>query len=202
MTSSVDPGPADRLGVLPAPGGLRLVQDLLNSAAVDAFAVPDLLAGPGAAEDWCTASVDAWARAVGRPRPALALGDDDLPVLRDVRHRVRAWLGGEGVDLPSTTVVLQARGGGEVAYAPAGSGADGVWGLVAAELLLAERDGTLERLRTCANPACGAAFYDRSRNGSRVWHDVRTCGNVANLRASRARRRAEGGDAGSPAPAR
>jgi predicted RNA-binding Zn ribbon-like protein len=40
---------------------------------------------------------------------------------------------------------------------------------------------------------CPCAFYDRSRNNSRVWHDVRTCGNVANLRASRARRRAAAG---------
>ncbi|GMA87986.1 hypothetical protein GCM10025868_32360 [Angustibacter aerolatus] len=42
----------------------------------------------------------------------------------------------------------------------------------------------------CANPECGAAFYDGSPNASRRWHDVRTCGNVANLRASRARRAA------------
>ncbi|WIX82772.1 CGNR zinc finger domain-containing protein [Amycolatopsis carbonis] len=27
------------------------------------------------------------------------------------------------------------------------------------------------------------------RNNSRVWHDVKVCGNIANLRASRARRR-------------
>ena len=39
----------------------------------------------------------------------------------------------------------------------------------------------------------GFAFYDRSRNNGRVWHDVHTCGNVANLRASRARRRAGAG---------
>ena len=35
-----------------------------------------------------------------------------------------------------------------------------------------------------------AAFYDESRNSSRVWHDVKVCGNPVNARASRARRRA------------
>ncbi len=64
--------------------------------------------------------------------------------------------------------------------------ASAVWG----EVLLAQRDGRWERLKVCRNPVCPCAFYDRSRNNSRVWHDVRTCGNVANLRASRARRRA------------
>ncbi|MFF1285457.1 CGNR zinc finger domain-containing protein [Streptomyces sp. NPDC058299] len=43
-------------------------------------------------------------------------------------------------------------------------------------------------MKTCRNPACGEAFYDRSRNGTRVWHDMKTCGNALNLRASRARR--------------
>jgi predicted RNA-binding Zn ribbon-like protein len=34
---------------------------------------------------------------------------------------------------------------------------------------------------------CSAAFFDRSRNNSRVWHDVNVCGNLANLHAHRAR---------------
>jgi predicted RNA-binding Zn ribbon-like protein len=44
----------------------------------------------------------------------------------------------------------------------------------------------------CRNPRCRVAFYDRSRNNSGVWHDVRTCGNAANLRAHRERQRAAG----------
>ncbi|MGV9881539.1 CGNR zinc finger domain-containing protein [Streptomyces sp. NPDC003006] len=47
------------------------------------------------------------------------------------------------------------------------------------------------RLKTCRNPLCRVAFYDRSRNNSGVWHDVKTCGNAANLRAYRARRRGQ-----------
>jgi predicted RNA-binding Zn ribbon-like protein len=44
-------------------------------------------------------------------------------------------------------------------------------------------------MRLCRNPTCRAAFYDRSKNNSAVWHDVKACGNAINLRASRARRR-------------
>jgi predicted RNA-binding Zn ribbon-like protein len=58
-----------------------------------------------------------------------------------------------------------------------------------AEVLLAQRAGTWARLKLCREPACASAFYDMSRNNSGVWHDVRVCGNAANLRASRLRRK-------------
>lgn len=45
------------------------------------------------------------------------------------------------------------------------------------------------RLKQCHNPDCRSTFYDRSKNTSGVWHSVKVCGNAANLRASRARRR-------------
>jgi predicted RNA-binding Zn ribbon-like protein len=49
--------------------------------------------------------------------------------------------------------------------------------------------GTWMRLKLCHNPPCASAFHDRSKNNGGVWHDVKTCGNAVNLRASRARRR-------------
>ena len=97
---------------------------------------------------------------------------------------------GEGVPRPVPTDAGGRRRPGAVRLQPTGTGvrwlASAVWG----EVLLAQRDGRWDRLKVCRNPLCPCAFYDRSRNNSRVWHDVRTCGNVANLRASRARRRA------------
>ena len=57
------------------------------------------------------------------------------------------------------------------------------------EVMEAQRVDTWRRLKTCREPLCRAAFYDRSRNNSRVWHDVHTCGNAVNLRAHRARQR-------------
>lgn len=43
------------------------------------------------------------------------------------------------------------------------------------------------RLRTCANPDCGWLFIDHSRNHSRVWCDMGSCGSRAKM--SRYRRR-------------
>ena len=57
------------------------------------------------------------------------------------------------------------------------------------EALLAQQAGTWSRLKLCHNAQCRTAFYDTSRNNSGVWHDVSTCGNSANLRAFRERRR-------------
>ena len=78
---------------------------------------------------------------------------------------------------------------GEVLLTPAGSGwrwlASALWG----EILLGQQAGTWRRIKRCHNHQCGSTFYDRSKNNSGVWHNVKTCGNAANLRASRARRR-------------
>ena len=57
-----------------------------------------------------------------------------------------------------------------------------------AQVFLAQMAGTWKRLKLCHNPPCASAFYDRSKNNSGVWHDVKMCGNAVNLRASRARR--------------
>jgi predicted RNA-binding Zn ribbon-like protein len=77
---------------------------------------------------------------------------------------------------------------GTAGLAPSSDGVAGLRG----RLLLAIRDaqvtGAWRRLKVCRNPECRVAFWDSSRNSSAVWHDVRTCGNVANLRNSRARR--------------
>jgi predicted RNA-binding Zn ribbon-like protein len=80
---------------------------------------------------------------------------------------------------------------GNVRLAPAAAGSWGEWleSAVWAETLLAQLDGTWNRLKLCREPACRSAFYDISRNNSGVWHDVRSCGNAANLRASRARKK-------------
>jgi hypothetical protein len=170
----------DRFGLDPAPGGLILVQDLVNTALLDeAVGVPDLLATVEDAQRWLDAVL---------PESGIALADRDLPRLRALREAVRAvLLDRDAAPVPSQTIELELRDG-EVAYRAAGSGWRAVAALVHVELLLAQRSGALARLSSCANPACGAAFYDRTRNGSRVWHDARTCGNVMNLRASRARR--------------
>jgi predicted RNA-binding Zn ribbon-like protein len=176
-----------RLGLDAAPGGLLLVQDLVNTSLIDpAMGLPDLLLDVDDAQAWLDAVLATWHD--GASPPAVTLTDGDLPRLRALREAVRALLlGGEVTPVPSQIVELELRDGVVGYRAPAG-GWRAVAALVHVELLLAQHTGALERFRSCANPACGAAFYDRTRNGSRVWHDAKTCGNVMNLRASRARR--------------
>jgi predicted RNA-binding Zn ribbon-like protein len=45
----------------------------------------------------------------------------------------------------------------------------------------------LERVRECANHDCGWLFLDLSRNRSRKWCDMSSCGNRAKVRRFRER---------------
>jgi predicted RNA-binding Zn ribbon-like protein len=47
----------------------------------------------------------------------------------------------------------------------------------------------LPQVRECANDECNWLFVDRSRNHSRQWCDMSSCGNVAKVRRYRARKR-------------
>lgn len=174
-------------GLALAPGGLFVAQELLNSG-LPAAPERDPLHTLEATSAWLSATLREWAARTGQAPPTLSVDEADLPRLRRARERLRAWLAGEAPPGAHARVQLGLGADRRVSYAPGGSGAAGLEALVAVELLLAERTGTAARLKVCANPDCGAAFYDGSPNSSRRWHDVRTCGNVANLRASRARR--------------
>jgi predicted RNA-binding Zn ribbon-like protein len=48
-----------------------------------------------------------------------------------------------------------------------------------------------KRIRRCPGEACGVIFIDRSKNGSRIWCDMSTCGNRAKARNRRQRLRCE-----------
>jgi hypothetical protein len=167
----------ERYGLAPAEAGLALAQELINTKAAGGRA--DLLADPAAAGEW--------GRALGMP-----LTGRDLPRLRALRAAVAAAAGGPPArGRPAGTAGLRLDPAtGLVELEPRGTGARSIAAEVLTGILLAQRDGSWARLKLCRKPACAVAFYDRSRNNSGAWHDVRTCGNQANLRASRARRRA------------
>jgi predicted RNA-binding Zn ribbon-like protein len=80
---------------------------------------------------------------------------------------------------------------GSVRLQPQQTGQQALVMLVLAALFEGQQAGTRRRLKTCRNPRCRVAFYDRSRNASGVWHSVRICGNAINLRAHRERRRGQ-----------
>ena len=187
-----------RFGLAPALGGLRFVQDLVNTSLAAPSARPDLLAGLGTARAWLTQALGEWSAAAGWPAPVIDLDESDLPALRDhrelLRESLRAAPGAPGpAPGPSreitAKVLLSVTADGGVRYEPLESGWRAVQALTSAETLLSRAAGTWPRLKTCAYQPCGACFYDSSPNRVRVWHDTKVCGNIINLRASRARKR-------------
>ena len=173
-----------------APGGIGLVQDFLNTVGIQEYG-PDLLTDSAFAQAWATDAVGTWSRLRVDAEPP-ALNDADLPKLRALRDTVAQMLAGQqpdgrGVGGVSTSFAVS--GAGEVQLVPAGSGwrwlASALWG----EILLSQQADTWRRLKQCHRHGCDSTFYDRSKNNSGVWHNVKTCGNAENLRASRARRR-------------
>ncbi|MGB8386360.1 CGNR zinc finger domain-containing protein [Mycobacterium sp.] len=180
-----------RYGITPAPGGLGLVQDFLNTVAIEGYG-PDLLDDIALAGAWVADAVQTWSTSRGLDLQPPALDEADLAKLRAVRATIAKLVANEaspglGTGAISASFVLSDTG--EVRLDPTGSGwrwlASALWG----EILLSQQAGTWRRIKRCHNHHCGSTFYDRSKNNSGVWHDVKTCGNAANLRASRARRR-------------
>jgi predicted RNA-binding Zn ribbon-like protein len=45
------------------------------------------------------------------------------------------------------------------------------------------RSMKVERLRKCKNPNCSLLFYDVSKNNTRSWCDMKSCGNIMKARA-------------------
>jgi hypothetical protein len=182
---------SQRYELAPAPGGLGLVQDFLNTTGIEGYG-PDLLDNAAVAGDWADSAVRTWSSVRGLEVQAPPLGDADVAKLRALRDTIAGLVTGEpqterGTGAASASLTLSETG--EVRLEPAGIGwrwlASAVWG----EILLSQRDDTWRRIKQCHNPRCASTFFDRSKNNSGVWHDVKTCGNAANLRAWRARRR-------------
>ena|ERR1700760_1607793 len=173
-----------------APDELRLTQELANTAGVPTAADGrDLLADPVVAQAWLDPLLADWGERHGVTPPRAELTGRSLRSLRQLRDRVRALLRGEPDAAPIATAVDVAVTASGSALAPRGDGPAWLTGAVAIELHLAELSGQRRRLKLCRNERCGVAFHDRSKNNSRAWHDVSTCGNKANVQAYRDRKK-------------
>jgi hypothetical protein len=173
-----------------APGGLALVQGLLNTRAT-ASGAEDLLDESSTAQAWLQNGLKEWAELTGSQLVEQQVGPRALVELRALRDRVRSYLAGDRVDARiDQPITVVSTADGTLRTQPTGAGIRWVESAIWGAVLMAQDRDTLRRLKLCRNEACGSAFYDRSKNNSGVWHDVHICGNAANLRASRARRRA------------
>jgi hypothetical protein len=178
-----------RYAPISAPGGLALVQGLLNTNAT-ASGAPDLLATVETAQGWLDTGLPEWAARTGSIAPTILLSPNLLGQLRALRDRVRHFIGGERADIQlDIAMSIIAGPDGKLRTRPTGDGIEWIESAVWGAILLAQTVDTLRRLKLCRNRLCGSAFYDRSKPNNGVWHDVHVCGNSANLRASRARRK-------------
>ena len=115
------------------------------------------------------------ARAAGQPLPREALEH-----LNDVIRRTAAWrrlAADEETDYRDICCLWDFRD------APAAA-ALGPVAWKAAELL---ELGELDRLKACPGENCGWLFLDTSKNRSRQWCSMRTCGNAAKVKRFRQR---------------
>jgi hypothetical protein len=192
-----------------APGGLGLVQDLLNTIASGVPQQPDLLADLKSAQTWVNIATARLSAATGQPVPAVVLDDPGLQELRAFRDELHDEVAARGHAVPepgdavprptgtgpavprTASATLRLGEDGSVHVEPRGTGWQLLISLVLAALFEAQWADTRRRIKTCRNPRCRVAFYDRSRNNSGVWHSVRICGYPANLRAHRARQRGQ-----------
>ncbi|HUY96274.1 MAG TPA: CGNR zinc finger domain-containing protein [Verrucomicrobiae bacterium] len=175
-----------------APGRLRLVQDLVNTADLETG--EDQLASETGLLTWLAA----WG--IAPPGP---VGPADLAEARDLREALRELLlanGGSGSGAAAAASLgriarrapLRAVVGptGAVDLLPAGAGVVGLAALVLACVHEAQVQGIWTRLKACPASDCRYAFYDHSRNRSGTWCTMRVCGSRAKARAYQGRLRA------------
>jgi predicted RNA-binding Zn ribbon-like protein len=187
-------------GETPAP--LRLVEDFLNTHSVEL--ATDELATPDALGEWLRgrgllpggAGVDA-----GDLRRAVRLREGVRALVAADRGELPATPGpGDGLDPGAladldglarqlTLVVDVTHGPPHLAPAPAAGTADAALAAVLAAIAESVADGSWSRFKVCREPGCRWAYYDHSRNRSRAWCSMETCGNRAKARAFRSRAR-------------
>lgn len=115
-----------------------------------------------------------------------ALASDGQPDRRDIDGLNHELAG----SLASLRIVRRGRGFA-LDFPDTDRGLDGVLLVVvrsAAELLASS---SVERVRQCDAPDCSWLFLDESRNRSRRWCDMSSCGNRAKARRHYARRRGD-----------
>ena len=176
----------------PAPEPLTRVQALINT--IDLESGTDRLAHAADAQPWLAAQ--------GLSAPDRLPTAEELTAIRQAREALRAMVvHNAGGPAPTAAELAPLRRVADEATARVRLGDDGTVqvdpvGETLADRLLtlllvvadAQRDGTWEHLKACANEDCRWAFYDLSRNHRGTWCEMATCGNKLKNREFRARR--------------
>lgn len=176
-----------------APGGLRLIQALVNT--LNGHDLADLIATPADAAGWLTAA--------GLLPAGGTVTSSEQGALVELRESIRAVLeshahpGGDPgaaagrltMALLPCRLIVTADPAGTVRLASADQHplARAV-GAVAIAIAESAAEGTWARLKSCPGNRCGWAFYDRSPAGRSQWCSMQLCGARAKMRAYRSRR--------------
>ncbi|WP_326697867.1 CGNR zinc finger domain-containing protein [Streptomyces sp. NBC_01754] len=163
-----------------APGGLALIEELVN-----------------------TLNVETGVDTLGTPegRAAFGLTEDGVSDARELREALRtaclAHAGHrppEGSPAPPLDRLLAGAplrvtvdAGGTAALVPVAEPA-GLLARVASAVAAGAADGTWVRLKACEAQDCRWAYYDRSPAGRRRWCSMSVCGARAKMRTYRAKR--------------
>ncbi len=169
-----------------APGALELVRRFVNTAELPSG--PDELASLENARAWCLS------HGLAPPKDAT-----HLEFLREFRETLRDLLfanNGEG-DAPNAwerlrpflastrlSLAVSPERGLELSPEDKGPIASLLATVYESQLL-----GTWNRLRACRKLSCRFAYYDRTKNASRAWCSMATCGNQAKAQRRRQRER-------------
>jgi predicted RNA-binding Zn ribbon-like protein len=146
------------------------------------------------------AGLAAWMAERELAAPGAEVTDDDLALVRHVRAALRSLFAAhsDGMVDDRTRATLErvtaeapllvtVAADSTIALRPGGTGVRAGLARLVALLYRAAIDGTLPRYKTCKK--CGFAFYDESKNRSRVWCDMALCGSRAKASAYRARKK-------------
>ncbi len=176
-----------------APGRLELVREFVNT--YDAGTLQEELDSPEQLRLWLIGhGLLADERPVSGPELERALSAREA--LRDlILASNRRMPGSDALETlnrlgkeASLTVRFEQDGSSELE--PAVPGVNGAIGRMLAIVYASMVDGTWSRLKACE--ACEWAYYDRSKNRSRTWCSMDTCGSRNKARAYRRRRRTHG----------
>jgi predicted RNA-binding Zn ribbon-like protein len=168
----------------------ELVQDFVNSRELRP-AVEEL----GTPQD-----LSAWLGAHGVLEPGAPVTAAELAEATRVREALRDLLAakvGLAVDVDAAKAEIDAaarRAGLELRFdptcprvEPTVGGVRGAIGRILVEVYDEMVDGTWERMKACKADDCRWAFLDTSKNKSRAWCSMESCGNRAKVNAYRQR---------------
>lgn len=173
----------------PAPGELETVRGFVNT--FDAEDMTDAVDTPEKLRSWLEAN------GLGVERVSAAEHARAVAVRDALRGVLRAHHGHPD-EHPEPAVLAEAsersrlrlcfEEDGTSRLRPAASGVDGAIGRLLTIAHEADTRGEWTRLKICPADDCQWAFYDRSRNRSATWCDMKVCGNRAKVREYRERR--------------